>query len=323
MINRRQLMTMSAAMLAPSLMTSAGAQTWPARPVRLIVPYAAGGPTDAVGRLVGDALSKIWGQQLVVENKGGAGTNIGAELVARSDADGYTILMGSAALAVNRNLYKSLNYDAVVDFAPVSRLCNFAFFLFVPASLPVKTVKEFIAYAKANKGKIAYASPGPGSPPHLGGELFKSMTGIEMTHVPYRGAAPAFNDLIAGRIDFFFTSGASLEHAKGGKVRVIAFGGATRSTAAPEIPTVAEAGVPGYELSSWYALFVPAQTPRAIVDKINADTLNALAEPGTRARLEQLGYDVGGSTPQELATLLKSEIDKWGPLIKAANIKPE
>ena len=325
MINRRQLIGVSAATaLAPNMLAGAArAQTWPARPVRLVVPYAPGGPTDAVARLVADQLSKLWAQQIVIENRGGAGTNIGAEAVARSDPDGYTMLVGSAALAVNRNLYRSLSYDAVADFAPVSLVCGFSFFMVVPASSPARSVKEFIAFAKENRGKVTFASPGTGSPPHLGGELFKSMTGIEMTHVPYRGAGPALNDLFAGRVDVIFVSGTATEQIKGGKLRGLAFSGTSRSTAMPDIPTVAEAGVPGFELSSWYGFFVPAKTPRAIIDKMNADTIAALAEPRIRSRLEQLGYAVDGSSPETLATLLKSEIDKWAPIIKAANISPE
>ena len=325
MINRRQLMTIAATAAVASGIVAAPAhgQAWPARPVRLVVPYAPGGPTDAVSRLVADPLSRIWGQQMVIENRGGAGTNIGAEAVARSDPDGYTMLVGSGALAINRNLYRSLSYDAVADFAPVSLICSFAFFMVVPMSLPVRSVREFIAYAKANKGKVTYASPGTGSPPHLGGELLKSMAGIEMTHVPYRGAGPALTDLLAGRLDMILMSGTSIEQIKAGNVRGLAFSGAVRSTALPEVPTIAEAGIPGYEVSSWYGFFVPAKTPRLIVRKMNADTLAALADSRVRARLDQLGYTIVGSTPDELVALLKFEIDKWAPIIKAANIAPE
>jgi len=324
-INRRQLMTGSAAAAAAPYVFAAPAfsQSWPTRPVRVIVPYAPGGPTDAVARLVAEQISRGWGQQMVVENRGGAGTNIGAELVARSDPDGYTVLVGSGALAINRNLYRSLSYDAVTDFAPVSTLCAFAFFMAVPLSSPAHSVREFIAYAKQNRGKVTYASPGAGSPPHLGGELLKHMAGIEMTHVPYRGGGPALTDLIAGRVDMTLFSGSSMEQIKTGKLRGLAFSGAVRSTALPELPTIAEAGVPGYEVSSWFAFFVPAKTPRSIIEKINAETRAALADTRVRARLDQLGYTIGGSTPEELGVLLKSEIDKWGPIIKAANIKAE
>jgi len=318
-INRRQMMGMTAA-LAPVLIAgpARSQSAWPMRPVRLIVPYAPGGPTDAVSRLIADSLSRTWGQQLVIENRGGAGTNIGADIVAHADPDGYTMLIGTGALAINRNLYRTLSYDAVADFAPVVYICGFAFFMLVPATSPAQTFKEFIAYARERKGKMTFASPGTGSPPHLAGELLKHLTGIEMTHVPYRGAGPAFADLIAGRVDMFFGSGTSIEQVKGGKLRALAFSGTTRSTALPEVPTVVEAGVPGFECSSWYGFFVPAKTPPAIVANINAATVKALAEPGIRSRLDQLGYSFGGSSPAELAALLKSEIDRWAPIIKAA-----
>ena len=325
MINRRQLLTVSAAAaMTPGIFTApALGQAWPARPVRLIVPYAPGGPTDAVARLVAEPLSRIWGQQIVIENRGGAGTNIGAEVVARSDPDGYSMLIGSGALAINRNLYRSLSYDAVADFAPVSLICSFSFFMVVPMSLPVRSVQEFIAYAKANKGKITYASPGTGSPPHLGGELFKALAGVEMTHVPYRGGSPALTDLIAGRVDVTLLSGTSAELIRTGKIRGLAFSGTARSTALPALPTLAEAGVAGYELSSWYGFFVPAKTPRPIVEKMSVGTRMALADSRVSTRLDQLGYAISGSTPEQLAALLKSEIDKWAPIIKAANIAVE
>lgn len=323
MIDRRQMMAMAAASaLAPNVLAgpahgqaSAG---WPARPVRLIVPYAPGGPTDAVARLVADSLSRTWGQQVVIENKGGAGTNIGADLVAHSDPDGYTMLIGSGALAINRNLYRTLSYDAVADFAPAVHICGFSFFMLVPVSSPARSVKDFVTLANERRGKMTFASPGTGSPPHLAGELLKHLTRIEMTHVPYRGAGPAFTDLIAGRVDLFFGSGISVEQVKAGKLRALAFSGTARSTALPDVPTVAEAGVPGFEVSSWYGLFVPAKTPAAIVANINAATLKALAEPNLRARLDELGYAIGGSTPGELAALLNSEINKWAPIIKSA-----
>ena len=325
MINRRHVLRVAAATaLAPAVVAGSarGQANWPSRPIRLIVPYAPGGPTDAVARLIAESLSRTWGQQVVIENRGGAGTNIGADLVAKADPDGYTMLIGSGALAINRNLYRTLSYDAVADFAPVVHICGFSFFMLVPVPLPAKDVKEFIALANARNGTMSYASPGTGSPPHLAGELLKHLTGIKMTHVPYRGAGPAFADLIAGRVDLFFGSGVSVEQVKAGKLRALAFSGASRSTALPDIPTVAEAGVPGFEVSSWYGFFVPAKTPPAVVANINAATLKALAEPNVRARLDQLGYAIGGSTPGELATLLKSEIDRWAPIIKAA-IEPQ
>jgi len=294
---------------------------WPNRVVRFIVPFAAGGPTDIVARVVTEQLSKIWGQQAVIENRGGAGTNIGNEMVARSDPDGYTVLFATASLAVNRSLYRSLSYDPIADFAAVSLVSRFSLFMFVPNSLPTKSVMEFVAYAKAHPGKLTLASPGTGSTPHLAGELLKQMAGIEMTHVPYRGASPALNDLIPGRVDCYFGSGALLENMRSGQLRGLAVTGAKRDPVAPELPTIAEAGVPGYEVTSWHGLFVPARTPPEIVRKISVDTIAALADPVVKSKLEQAGYMVVGSSPDELQTLLKSEIDKWSAVIKRIGIK--
>jgi len=294
---------------------------WPNRVVRFIVPFAAGGPTDIVARVVTEQLSKIWGQQAVIENRGGAGTNIGNEMVARSDPDGYTVLFATASLAVNRSLYRSLSYDPIADFAAVSLVSRFSLFMFVPNSLPTKSVMEFVAYAKAYPGKLTLASPGTGSTPHLAGELLKQMAGIEMTHVPYRGASPALNDLIPGRVDCYFGSGALLENMRSGQLRGLAVTGAKRDPVAPELPTIAEAGVPGYEVTSWHGLFVPARTPPEIVRKISVDTIAALADPVVKSKLEQAGYMVVGSSPHELQTLLKSEIDKWSAVIKRIGIK--
>ena len=288
MITRRHLLRASAvSALAPSLIArparaQSSAQPWPNRFVKIVVPYASGGPTDAVARIVADPLAKAWGQQVVIENKGGAGTNIGAEMVARAEPDGYTVLVGSSALAMNRALYPTLSYDAIADFAPVSLLVSFAFYMCVPNSSPAKSVQDFIAYAKEKKGKLTYATPGPGTPPHMAGELLKRMAGIEMTHVPYRGSAPAFNDLIPGRVDMMFASGVVLDLIRAGQIRGLAISGAKRVAVAPDIPTVAEAGVPGFEVSSWFGFFVPAKTPPDIVRKMSADTAAALADPAAR-----------------------------------------
>jgi tripartite-type tricarboxylate transporter receptor subunit TctC len=326
-LTRRRLIALSAgSALALSLSgRAAWAQTqsldWPNRVVRFIVPFAAGGPTDIVARVVTEQLSKIWGQQAVIENRGGAGTNIGNEMVARSDPDGYTVLFATASLAVNRSLYRSLSYDPIADFTAVSLVSRFSLFMFVPNSLPTRSVMEFVAYAKAHPGKVTLASPGTGSTPHLAGELLKQMAGIEMTHVPYRGASPALNDLIPGRVDCYFGSGALLENMRSGQLRGLAVTSAKRDPVAPELPTMAEAGVPGYEVSSWHGLFVPAKTPSEIVRKISVDTIAALADPVVKSKLEEAGYMVVGSSPDGLQTLLKSEIDKWSAVIKRIGIK--
>ena len=327
MLTRRRLIALSAgSALALSLSGRAAwvqmqSLDWPNRVVRFLVPFAAGGPTDIVARVLTEQLSKIWSQQVVIENRGGAGTNIGNEMVARSDPDGYTVLFATASLAVNRSLYSSLSYDPIADFAAVSLVSRFSLFMFVPNSLPTKSVMDIVAYAKAHPGKLTLASPGTGSTPHLAGELLKQMAGIEMTHVPYRGASPALNDLIPGRVDCYFGSGVLLENMRSGQLRGLAVTGAKRDPVAPELPTMAEAGVPGYEVSSWHGLFVPARTPPEIVRKISADTIAALADPVVKSKLEQAGYMVVGSSPDELQTLLKSEIDKWSVVIKTVGIK--
>lgn len=321
MITRRRLLAGCAGAAAVSAVYDARSQAWPSRPVRLLVPIAAGGPTDTVARIVAEQLSKIWNQQVVVENRGGAGTNLGTEVVARADPDGYTVLYGTSSLAVNRSLYRSLGYDPIADFAPVTHISTFPLFMFVPNSSPAKSVREFIAYAKANRGKLALGSPGTGSMPHLAGELFARMAGIEMTHVPYRGAAPALIDLIPGRIDAYFGSGTLLENMRGGQIRGLGATSLHRDAAAPELPSIAEAGVPGYEALSWQGLFVPAKTPREIIERMNADTIAGLADPAIRAKLARDGYNVIAAGPTELAALLRSEIDKWTMLIKQTGIR--
>src|SRR5215813_1507366 len=327
MLTRRRLIALCAApALASTLFTRAArAQTpkgdFPNKPVRLVVPVAAGGPTDIVARMLAEKLSKMWGEQVVIENKGGAGTNIGNEYVARSNPDGYTILFATASLAVNTSLYRSLRYDPVADFAPVSLATQLAYFVFVPNSSPAHSIKELIDYAKSRPGKLTIASPGTGSAPYLAEMLFLQMAGIEMTHVPYRGASPAFTDLIPGRIDCYFGSGTLLSYSRSGQVRVLAMTGSKRDAAAPDVPTIAEAGVPGYEVTAWQALFVPAKTPPDIVRKISADTNTALSDPAIKDKLAQTGYLAEGSSPEELAKLLKAEIAQWSAVIKSIGIK--
>ncbi len=326
MFTRRCLLALSAGLLlAPHLAGAAAwAQKppdWPNRVVRIVVPVAAGGPTDTVARVLADQLSKIWGHQVVVENKGGAGTNLGNEMAARADPDGYTVLFATSSLAINRSLYRSLSYDPLADLLPVSLVSRFPLFMFVPNSSPAKSVMEFIAYAKAHPGKITLASPGTGSAPHLAGELFRQMAKIDLAHVPYRGAAPALNDLIPGRVDSYFGSGTLLENMRSGQIRGLAVTGVKRDPVSPELPTIAEAGIPGYEASSWHALFVPAKTRPEIVSKMSADTIEALADATARNKLERAGYTVVGSSPDELQTLLRSEIDKWSAVIKTVGIK--
>jgi tripartite-type tricarboxylate transporter receptor subunit TctC len=293
---------------------------YPTKPVRIIVSVAAGGPTDIVARILAENLSAMWGKTVFIENKAGAGTNIGNEYAARSDPDGYTILFNGGSLAVNASLYRSLSYDPIADFAPVSLVTRLAHFVFVPNSSPFHSIKELIDYAKSHPGKLTMASPGTGSAPFLAEMLFLQMADIKMTHVPYRGASPAFTDLIPGRVDCLFSSGASLSYSRSGQVRVLATSGPKRDVAAPDVPTIAEAGVPGYDVTGWQALFVPAKTPPEVVRKISADTNTALANPAIRDKLAETGYAAGGSSPEELGTLLKSEIVRWSALVKSVGI---
>ncbi len=324
-ITRRRLMELTAAFAASTAVAhNVQAQAYPNRTIRLIAPFPAGGGTDSAARIIAARLSELLGQQVVVDNRPGAGSNIGAEAAARSAPDGYTLLLGAPALAINRFLYASVNYDSVTDLAPVSLLCRFPNILAVPVSSPLTSVGSFIDYARANPGKLTYSSPGIGTTPHLSGELFKRMAGIEIIHVPYRGAgAGAITDTIAGRVDSAInTTGSLLQTVRSGQLRALAVTTLKRFPTAPELPTIAESGVPGFDVSSWYALFVPAKTPPEIIAKLNAATVTALSEPAVMARFEPLGVVVESSTPEGLGALLQSEIDKWGPIIKAAGISP-
>jgi tripartite-type tricarboxylate transporter receptor subunit TctC len=322
MLTRRRLIALSAASaLAPHVTARAQPSAWPNRSVRLIVPLAAGGPTDTVARVLADQLSKLWGQQVVIENKPGGGTNIGNEFVAHSEPDGYTVLYGTSSLATVAGLYHALDYDPAMDLAPVSLVAKFPFFMFVPNSSPAKSVMEFIADATAHPGKRIMGSPGTGSAPHLTEELFLQMAKIKMTHVPYHGAAPAFVDLIPGRIDCYFGSGELLNYSRSGQVRALATTGAERSAAEPELPTIAEAGVPGYAVDSWQGVFLPATTPAAIVDKMSADITAALAVPAIKDKLALTAYAAQGSSPDTLRKWLQADTAKWSAVIKAAGIK--
>jgi tripartite-type tricarboxylate transporter receptor subunit TctC len=323
MMTRRRLLKLSAAsILAPTIAGgTARAETWPDRPIHLVVPIAAGGPTDTNARILADQLSKIWGQQVVVDNKSGAGTNIGNAFVAHSEPDGYTILYGTSSLSANAALYRALDYNPMTDLAPVSLVAKFPFFMFVPNSSPAKTLAEFVALAKEKPGKLIMGSPGTGSGPHLAELLFMQMAQIQMTHAPYRGAAPAFIDLIPGRIDCYFGSGELLTYSRSGQVRALGSSGTKRSPAEPTVPTIAEAGVSGYEVESWQSVFAPAKTPVAIVQKMNAGVAKALADPALIKKLAETAYTTTPSSPEDLGKFLQADAQKWAAIIKAADLK--
>ena len=317
---------LSAAAGAHAAATPASAETtYPSRPLRMIVTFAPGGSVDFTARMLAPKLTEAWGQQVVIDNRGGGGGIIGTELAAKAAPDGYTLLLGtSSGLVANPLLHAKLPYDAVRDFAPVSLLVVNTQLLVVQSALPVRTVKELIAYAKANPGKLAYGSVGGGSPNHLALELFKAATGTDMIHVPYKGSGPAVTELLAGQVQLMFNPPAPLlPHVKTGKLRALAVGNANRSAAMPELPTVAESGVPGFESAPWTGLFAPAQTPRAIVLKLSAQMAKILADPDLRERLLAQGSEARGTTPDALAQYMRDDTERTRKVIRAAGIKLE
>ena len=324
MLNRRRFVGLAAAVAAPSIFSSrALSANWPVKPVRVVVPFAPGGSTDITARLISNRLQDVWGQSVVVENKPGAGGNIAADMVAHSDPDGYTILISGPGMATNKFLYPSLSYDPVGDFAPVTLLITQPNLMCVPNSSPAKSVREFIAFCQENKGKVTYASSGNGTTLHMSGELFKRLANVEMTHIPYRGGAPAINDLIPGRVDVIFDNLPSIvSHVRSGSLRGLAVSTKERVAILPDMPAIAET-VPGFDVFSWFGFFVPAKTPQDVVAKINADTNAALVHQSVKPRFEDLGAVPKGSTSAELAAFLQSEIEKWGPVIRDAQIKVE
>ena len=298
------------------------AQTYPAKPVRLIVPYPAGGATDFFARTVFTKMSELLGQQVLVENRPGAGTAIGASEVARSAPDGYTLLLGDAGTyAFNPTLYKKLSYDPIKDFAPVSLTGRFALILAVNPAMQARSVKEFVDIAKSQPGKIDYGAPGPGSPIHLAMELFKQRVGVVMTPIPYKGGADAMNDLIGGRIATMFLDIASgLPQIRGGKVRAIAVASEKRVAALPDLPTIGESGYPDFEAWAWQGFVAPAGTPRDVIVKLNSEFAKVMADPAIKQRLSDIGFEPQTSTPEQFGAYMKSEIAKWAKVIRESKI---
>ena len=303
----------------------AAAQTYPSKPIRIIVPFAPGGPNDIIGRIVGQKLTETWGQPIVIENRGGAGGTIGVDAGAKSPADGYTLIMGgSSNLAVAPSLYAKLPYDPLVDIAPVSNVAFVPYVVTVNPRVPAKTMKELIAIAKAKPRFLNYGSSGAGSMSSLAAELIGSIGGAHLVHVPYKGTAPAVAAMVTGEIDLMVADlAAVVGHAKAGKLRILATAGSKRTKAAPELPTVAEAGLRGYAVDAWFGVVAPVKTPHDIVSKLSGGVIAAVKSADVRSRFEQLGYDPIGDTSAEFAQTIRNDIEKFARIIKAAGIKVE
>jgi tripartite-type tricarboxylate transporter receptor subunit TctC len=320
---RRFLQLAAAATVAPMAPRIARAQSYPARPVRIIIGYTPGGSADLTARLLGQWLTERLGQTFVVESRPGGGTNIATEAVVRAPPDGYTLLLVAPANAINATLYEKLNYDFIRDIAPVAGLNRFPNVMEVNPAVPAKTVPEFIAYAKANPGKINYASSGNGSTIHMSAELFKMMVGADLVHVPYRGSAPALTDMLGGQVQVMFDNlPTSLEHIRAGKLRPLAITSATRSELIPDVPTLADF-VPGYESSAWYGVGAPKGTPAEIIDKLNKEINATLADPKAKARIAEMGATLITGSPADFGKLVADETEKWGKVVKFSGARAD
>ena len=322
--HRRQFLHLAAGAAAlPALSRIARAQAYPTRPVRLIIGIVPGSGPDIVGRLLGQWLSDRLGRPFIIENRPGAGTNIATEAVVRSPADGYTLLLVTGANAINATLYEKLNFNFISDIAPVASISRETFALEVNPSFPAKTVPEFIAHAKANPGKLSMASPGSGTGPHMAGELFKMMAGVDLVHVPYRGSAPALTDLMGGQVQVTFGPlSSSIQYVRAGKLRALAVSSASRSDALPDIPTLADF-LPGYEATGWFGIGVPTSTPAEIIDKLNGEINAAIADAKIKARLADFGGLPMPMTPADFGKFIAKETEKWGKVVKFSGAKPD
>ena len=311
------------ALLAAFAMMSHAQAPYPTKPIRIVVPFPAGGTTDILARAVAQKLTETMGQTVVVDNRPGAGGNIGAELVAKSPPDGYTLLMGTVGThAINASLYAKMPYDHVKDFAPVILVAGVPNVLVVNPSVPANNVQELIAYIKANPGKVNFASSGSGTSIHLAGELFKTMAGVSMTHVPYKGSAPAVTDLLGGQVQLMFDNlPSALPHIKAGKLRALAVTSTQRASALPDVPTVAEAGLPGFDATSWFGLLAPAGTPKDVVAKLNAEVAKWLASPEAREKLASQGAIAAGQSPEDFTRHIAAETAKWQKVVKESGAK--
>ncbi len=321
----RATMTVLYAMTALFALPSAHAQAWPNKPIRLVVPFSAGGNTDIVARLFAQELSKSLGQPVVVDNKPGAAGNIGADAVAKAPPDGYTFVMGTVGThAINASLYKKMPYDTVKDFIPVTLLASVPNVLVIDPALPIKSVKELVAYGKAHPGKLNFASSGVGTSIHLSGEMFRITTGIDMTHVSYKGSPPALTDLMGGQVQLMFDNlPTSLQYIKSGKLRALAVTTAKRVSALPDVPTMIESGFPGFETGSWFGVFAPAGTPKEIIAKLDAELLRIFKTPEMQEKLLLQGAQPVGLGPDEFAAHVKSEMAKWGKVVKESGATAE
>ena len=326
LLPRRRALAAALACVFVSLLSPSAAwsQVWPSKTVKIVVPYPAGGGTDVMARFLAQKFSEMWGQPVVVENKGGAGGNIGADQVAKSTPDGYTLVMMPSNLSINPSLFDKTPWDAVKDFSPIGTVATSPIMVGVSAGVPANSIRELIALAKAKPGTLNYISCGGGSPQHIAGEMFNAMAGVQMQHVPYKGCGAAIPDAVAGVVQVLFSTVANMNpHIKSGKLKGFAVAGARRSELVPDVPTVSEAGLPGYNFDVWFGLLAPAKTPRDVIVKVNRDINSLLAQKEVKERLQGQFYDVMPGTPEQFATLIEKDLLRFGKVIRDVGIKPE